>query len=447
MIFLLSNALILFPHSTNPNSRLATLCAMVEDKSFRIDHYQDWTIDWAKTPDGSYYSNKAPGPMLVGYPVFWAIDKWLTINEPDRAARDQVREARSSLTLKLLSLLFQVLPFTIVVVLALAWLEKRGSPPVALHLSCAAMLFGNTAALFMNSYFGHAMAATWVLALCLSLLRRRYVWSGLAYGLALLSDYSSAALLPGFLAAVFLQESRKNWSRCGWQIALGGTVPGLMWVLYHATCFGGPFTLPSRYQNPEFVDHAHFEILGLFNLAPSGGVLAQLLFGFRRGILSSQPWILIILAAMLFRRFLLPRLSNEAWSMCLPLWRFLLPGFVLLLWMNGSFDQWDAGSSFGPRYICSVFPAFGLLAGVCYASFSPLLARLLVISVCVAVAFWIAVYSTTALVPSGETMWGFTLNQLMGDLSYHSFVRFGILLAAFEWQFLTVFKRHAVSKL
>ncbi len=308
------------------------------------------------------------------------------------------------------------------------------------------MLFGNTASLFMNTYFGHAMAATWVLALCLGLLQRRYVWSGLAYGVALLSDYSSALLLPGFLAVVFLQETRKDWLRCAWHVALGGIVPGLLWALYHTACFGGPFTLPSRYQNPGFVNHAHFEILGLFNLVPNGGVLAQLLFGFRRGVLWSQPWILIVLAAVLFRRLLLPRLSKEAWSLCLPLWRFLLPGFVLLLWMNASFGQWDAGRSPGPRYICSVFPAIGLLAGLCYTGLSPQLGRLLEVAVGFAVAFWITVYSTTVLVPPKETMWGFTLQRLMSDPSYNPQMRLCILLVAFEWQFITVYKSRAVIK-
>jgi hypothetical protein len=446
LIFLLSNTLIFFPDSTNPKSRLATLCAMVEDESFSIDHYQDWTIDWAQTPDGHYYSNKAPGPMLLSYPVFWAVDKMLTFNEPDRAARDRVREARSWVTLKLLSVLFQVLPFTIVVVLALAWLEEHGAPPVALHLSCAAMLFGNTASLFMNTYFGHAMAATWVLVLCLGLLRRRYVWSGLAYGLALLSDYSSAVLFPGFLAAVLLQEPRKNWLRCASQIALGGIFPGILWTFYHTACFGGPFTLPSRYQNPAFVNNPQCEILGLFNPVPHVTVLAQLLFGFRRGILWSQPWVLLVLAAFLFRRFLLPRLSKEAWSQCLSLWRFLLPGLALLLWMNASFDEWYAGYTPGPRYVCSVFPAIGLLAGMSYASLPSQANRLLEIAVGFAVVFWIAVYSTTLLVPSEGTMWGFTLARLTSYPSYRTLARVSILLAAFQWQFITVCQRRARSR-
>ncbi len=149
---------------------------------------------------------------------------------------------------------------------------------------------------------------------------------------------------------------------------------------------------------------------------------------------------------MPFRRFLLARLSKEAWSLCLPLWRFLLPGFVLLLWMNASFGQWDGGSTFGPRYICSVFPAIGLLVGLCYTGLSPQAARLLEIAVGFSVAFWIAVYSAAVLVPSGESLWGFTFRHLIDDASHASLVRLGVLLAAFELQLITICKRRSRIK-
>ena len=163
-IFLAANLFISLPNNTNPRSRLATLCAMAEDQSFRIDNYQNLTTDWARTPNGHYYSNKAPGPMLLGYPVFWAVDRMLNHNQPDRARRDHTRLEYSWLLFKVLSVLFQVIPFFALVVIALQWLESRGVSRPALHVSCVAMLFGNTATLFMNTYFGHAMAANCVLA-------------------------------------------------------------------------------------------------------------------------------------------------------------------------------------------------------------------------------------------------------------------------------------------
>lgn len=434
LIFLLGNALINLDYGTNPESRFATLCAMVEDHSFRIDHYQDLTIDWARTPDGHYYSNKAPGPMLLAFPAFWLIDKIITAGKADRAARDEARLAYRWLSLKLLSLLFQALPFTVLVVIALSWLEACGVSRAALHLSCVAMLFGNTAALFMNTYFGHAMAATCVLALCLFLIKRWYLWSGLAYGLALLADYSSALLLPGFLAAAMLQAPAKKRLESLARIAAGGLFPGVLWVIYHVSCFGGPLTLPSQYQNPMFVDSARNQIFGIFNLVPQATSLAQLLFGFRRGILWSQPWLLIALAACLFRRTLLARLSDSNRETALRLLGFLLPGLVLLLWMNASFGEWHGGSTPGPRYLCSVFPAFGLLAGLLYGGLSAGMRRLSIGAVAASAAFWVMAYSTHILVPANATMWGFTLSVLVNETSYSSLVRFAGLSLAFQWQ-------------
>src|SRR6266513_2608200 len=210
LIFLLSNAVIDLDYGTNPESRFATLCAMVEDHSFRIDHYKERTIDWACTPDGHYYSNKAPGPMLLAYPAFWLFDKIITSGKADRAARDAARIEHRRVSLRVLSFLFQTLPFAILASVGLSWLEAAGgAPKAAVHLSAVAMLFGNTASLFMNTYFGHAMAAACVLALCLALRKRWYVWSGLACGLALLSDYSSALLLPGLVLVTILQSPPK----------------------------------------------------------------------------------------------------------------------------------------------------------------------------------------------------------------------------------------------
>ena len=434
LIFLLGNALINLDYGTNPESRFATLCAMVEDHSFRIDHYQDLTIDWARTPDGHYYSNKAPGPMLLAFPAFWLIDKIITAGKADRAARDEARLAYRWLSLKLLSLLFQALPFTVLVVIALSWLKACGVSREALHLSCVAMLFGNTAALFMNTYFGHAVAAMCVFALCLCLIKRWYVWSGLVYGLALLADYSSAVLLPGFLVAVILQEPPKKWFESVAKISAGGVFPGVLWVLYHVSCFGGPFTLPSQYQNPMFVDTTRNQILGIFNLAPEPTNLAQLLFGFRRGTLWSQPWVLIVLAVCLARRTLLATVSDGRWAASLPLLRFLVPGFILLLWMNASFDKWHGGATPGPRYMCSVFPAFGLLAGLFYDGLSLGMRRLTIGAVALSVVFWVVAYSTTILVPENQTMWGYTLGMLMNPPSYGSMVRFTGLALAFQWR-------------
>ena len=431
-IFVASNALIHPEGGTNQDSRFAAMCAMVEDRSFQIDHYKSLTIDWARTPDGHYYSNKAPGPMLLAYPVFWLIDKCWTAGEPDRATRDRIRISHRKLSMTLLSLLFQALPFAALATVALSWLEACGVSTTALHVSCVAILFGNTASLFMNTYFGHGMAATCMLGLCLCVIKRWYVWGGLTYGLALLADYGSALLLPGFLVAALLHVPRFPRVVALGKIALGGLLPGILWVVYHISCFGGVLTLPSKYQNPLFVDTTRNSILGLFTLAPHLSAFAELLFGFQRGILWSQPWLLILLAPCIACRGLIPRVLDRTRGSALRMLILLLPGFFLLLWMNASFGEWQGGSTPGPRYMCSVFPSFGLLSGLLYDDLPLGFRRLLVGGVAFSVAFWILAFSTQILVPAGQTMWGFMFWTLGGE--WPATVRLAVLSLIFEWQ-------------
>jgi hypothetical protein len=407
---------------------------MVEDHAFRIDHYKDLTIDWARTPDGHYYSNKAPGPVLLGFPVFWVVDTFWTARQSDRAARDQARLARSGVSLSALSVLFQALPFALLTAVAVGWLEGFGGSRSALHWTCVAMLFGSTASLFMSSYFGHGMAAVCVLGLCLSLVKRRYARAGLVFGLALLSDYSSALLLPGFLTVALVRERRGDWAQTLGQIAAGGVVPGVVWVAYHGSCFGGPFTLPGRYQNPMFVDTSRNEILGLFGLAPRPAVVAELLAGWQRGLLWSQPWLLLVALSCPWWGRIARGLSQAALDAARTLAIFLLPSFLLLLWMNASFGQWEGGATPGPRYMCSVFPAFGLLGGLLYDHLPSWVRRLLIGGVVLSAGFWILATSTSILVPAGETMWGHTLGLLAAGDSPGSLVRFAALVAVFEWQ-------------
>jgi hypothetical protein len=444
-IFLASNVFI-HPdddpdYGANPESRFAALCAMVEDHSFQIDHYRSLTIDWAHTPDGHFYSNKAPGPILLAYPVFWMIDGFWTGAETDRATRDRIRISHRALSLSLLSLLLQALPFAIMTAAAIGWLQECGVSPVALHLSCLAVLFGNTASLFMNTFFGHGMAGTCVLSMCLCLLKRWYTWAGLAYGLALLADYSAALLVPGFLVVAILRVPRDDRFAVIGAIALGGLLPGILWVGYHISCFGGVLTLPGRFQNPIFVDTAQNDILGLFSLAPQPSIAARLLVGLQRGILWTQPWLLLLLLSCIHWRILIPRLGECVRQAALQMMILLLPAMFLLLWMNASFGEWQGGWAPGPRYMCCVFPAFGLLTGLLYDELPLGFRRLLIAGIVFSVVFWILASSTQILVPSGQTMWGFMLRLLMGGDSFGAIIRFAGLVVLFEWRLYGLIRR------
>ena len=157
LFFLLVQVVFEMRGGTNPASRFALMAALTEDHSLQIDAYYPLTVDWAKTPDGHYYSNKAPGPALVGFPIFYALDAKITSGVTSREARDALRIHWRWHVERLLSILLQALPFALLVVaIANALIaEGVGAPPIRFFV--AACFFGSTAAMYMNTYFGHGM--------------------------------------------------------------------------------------------------------------------------------------------------------------------------------------------------------------------------------------------------------------------------------------------------
>ena len=74
VFFLAMNLIFTHDGSVNALARYASLCSLAESGSFVINGYEGLTIDWARTPDGKYFSNKAPGPMFVAYPLYKVMD-------------------------------------------------------------------------------------------------------------------------------------------------------------------------------------------------------------------------------------------------------------------------------------------------------------------------------------------------------------------------------------
>ena len=56
--------------SENVLSRAAAMLAITENHRLELGPWKSLTVDWARTPEGSYFSNKAPGPILLGAVFF-----------------------------------------------------------------------------------------------------------------------------------------------------------------------------------------------------------------------------------------------------------------------------------------------------------------------------------------------------------------------------------------
>ena len=170
--FVIFNLVLRVDGGGNPAARIAQLASLVEYKSFSIDAYveqvdpqKNWTADWAQGPDGHYYSNKAPGPVFLAYPFYWAIDK-IFFNQDNVDSRNASRLASMELISFLLSLLLQVLPFSLLLFFGSNAMNAQKYSQVAILWTLFALAFANTNSLFMNTFFGHGLTAVFILSAC-----------------------------------------------------------------------------------------------------------------------------------------------------------------------------------------------------------------------------------------------------------------------------------------
>lgn len=398
------------PVGTNPASRWVALCALSEDATFQIDAYQDQTIDWSRGPDGHYYSNKAPGPLLLGYPVFKALDLWQTRGVSDRAARDRIRYEMRGPNLRILSFLFQVVPFLL---LAFLWWRKWrewGVSERAREMGLIALLMGTTATVFLNSYFGHGMTAIFLLALAYALVSASAFWAAFFFGMALLCEYSVALLLLPLLvfwARSFLHSSAKvRWLA----VFLGGAlVPGVLWCGYHFCCFGGIFRIANQFQNPLFVDFAPGKTLfwGILSL-PDPHIAWRLFFGPDRGLFWTQPWVVALV--VLWVSGPPPFKGPGRWESVAG-----LVAFTLFFILNAAFNGWHGGSTPGPRYLAPILPLLAFALVFTWDQSTALARGFLSGSLLVSVGYQILFLSTYGLPPQEDPIWQFYWKALWGD--------------------------------
>jgi hypothetical protein len=420
---------------TNPRSRGAALVALVEEGSLRIDSYVHYTVDWSQTPDGHFYSNKAPGPVFIAFPLFWALDRIQTWGVTNRLERDQIRERRINGNMRLLSWLLQVLPFLFVAMLWCRYLERQTVSLATRILSLCALLFGNTASVTMNSYFGHGLASIFMLLCLLAVCQRQIGLAAFAFGWAALSDYGAAVYaLP--LAVLLWKEAREiGWISAGKQIVLGAALPAVLWVAYHSSAFGGPFTLPFRFQNPVFVDKASetIHLWGVLGL-PSGAILFELLFGYLRGILWTQPWVFVVLSASVL--LLLRRIPQ---SLSRPI-AVVAAGFVLLLCMNASFGGWHGGASPGPRYLSVGLVLFAPILGLVGDRLSPTVSAFAWITVTLGAVCGLFILSAYDFPADNQSVWSFIWSNLTVHHPGTALLRLGVSLPILFWLLLVGYR-------
>ena len=321
-------------------------------RTFRIDRYlysemkQMNTSDWSEY-GGHYYSNKSPGTTWFGVALLapvYPLERRICPDGDGISPRAEIFNAWY------LNFMLGVLP-TAFSVLALAGiLLKLGAGEARAYSGALLIVLGTAVFPFATTLMAHSTVAACLVFSLWSYLRGGK-WSlfasGACFGAAVLFDYSAGLLLPLALIFIFCREKGRIW-----QFIAGGVPFAVLYCVYNAMCFGGPFSFAAQYINPVYRTEGD-AAGGLLSL-PNAWLILELLFGARRGVLIASPFLFFAVPGFL-------ALRNQG-GLRRGLALLIALSFAALLLMNASFNGWHSGASFTARYIVPVIPFVGILA-------------------------------------------------------------------------------------
>lgn len=332
----------------NQNSRFDLTRALLEQRTVRIDSYQLNTGDKAFY-QGHYYSDKAPGMALSALPPAWAAS----------AVAHSLSMAKVIAFQLYLSVVFTCsLAIALAAAVLFLLLLKWNISPGAAALAALMFGLGTPMWIYATQFWGHALAAACLVFAFAAADRLRYFPGlgesaalaaivGLSAGWAVVTEVPAAvpAVMIGVMALIYLQRlGKRNFLYAGAALCLTAGICLATILLYQKAAFGSPFRLGYEYV-VNYQDTLQQGALGV--TYPRWHALLALLFGKRCGLLLFTP---ILLAAPIGFG-LLWRAGAPRVSLCVS------AGIALYyLLFNASYLHWQAGASFGPRYLSPGLP-------------------------------------------------------------------------------------------
>ena len=333
----------------NVESRNAQIVALAEDHTLVIDPYHHWTGDKAHYL-GHYYSDKLIGPSLVAVPVYWLSIRLL----PSREANPLLPVM---LSLRIANLLTNALPSALLGALLYVFLAQLGLSAGLRTWVVLAYGLGTLALPYSTALFGHQFGAFCCFCAFALLWRQREQWStkravgaGALAGLGAISDFTTL-LLALFLGlyAVWVSAPHQGRRLAGTAVrlppfAFASLLAVSPQLIANWSCFGSPFTFPHIYHvQPSFQARHTAGLLGVH--FPQLFPLYQLTFGSWRGLFHGSPVLLLALPGL----FLLGRRWRAEAILIGAAW-------VGVLLMSAGYENWTAGSAYGPRYQIAAIP-------------------------------------------------------------------------------------------
>lgn len=381
----------------NEYSRYDLVRALVEERTTRIDSYQDNTGDKAYF-QGHSYSDKAPGSAFLGVPVY------VVMTVLSGAAGSGTPDPPAAV--EALAFVECGIATVLLVLLLIRFLRPAVGERWALLVSLGYGL-GSIALPFATMFFGHAPTAFFLFAAFYVLWQtqagehsgRLPALAGLLAGLAVLVDVSAMLGVVVLLcyASASAQPAGRRLGKVNWRapalMVAGAALPAAMLLSYNWVSFGAPFKLGyDSLASGGFASGMGQGILGVS--WPSTGALVDLLVG-PRGLLRLAPWFALVPVGLLaVRRRGLRR-------------EVLVCGAIVVAFLafNAGYYLPFGGWTPGPRFLLPALPFAAVLVALAPRALRPLTATLIAVAV-------VFMFVATATMPNAPELYRDPLTDL-----------------------------------
>jgi hypothetical protein len=423
----------------NQNSRLDLVVALVDDQTYAIDRYVANTGDYAYY-QGHYYSDKAPGMAILGFPVYAAFRAIVPSALLDRAATGvntalqatlnptgagvQTNSVRFYTALVATAFVVGVVPAVVLAAVFFWMVGRLGGSRREQIVSTSLYALGTSAFPYANSLVGHQTVAfltfaTFALLFAVrqAMLSRGWLFlAGFLLGYAVITEFQ-AALIAVVLGLYALATLRPIVNVCI-RLIVGAVPPMCALVIHDLGAFGTP--LPIGYLHSTLWTDVHQT--GFVSLTyPHLDALLGITVGTHRGLFFLSPYLVLAVVGLAILR-------HRGWRA-----ETLVLGAVPLVYaaFNASSAMWQGGFSVGPRYLVASLPFLALPSG---AGFIWLWRRLWLRPLLLALAAW-SLFAVWAETIGGQAFPDYTQNPLFdfsipkllaGDIARNLGMLFGL---------------------
>ena len=338
----------------NGNSRFDLIFAIVQQRRLTIDNYQNQpgmdTGDKAYF-NGHYYSDKAPGPALIGsvlyLPLYW-MKQGLT-----SASRVDIKKILTYLVIGIPS----ALAGSLIYILCLYFSRNRfRAYLVTLTVTLGTMYFPYSIIFFSHQFSSSLLFGAFFLIFFIKerqlATKTPYLFLiGLLLGWAFISEYPTAIIIIPLIAYyIYVLWGNHNISHLRSIIfpILGLSIPAFIQLVYNKLCFGSYLSI--GYQNLSNSQFNSGMAQGLMGInRPSLHTLFYMTLHPTLGIFWQSPALLLsIVGAVIV-------LANRQYRVEAILAMWIIVSYLVII---SGYYMWWGGSALGPRDIIPMLPYF-----------------------------------------------------------------------------------------